>query len=198
MRPIRSTLLLPLAAALALSCAGRGPTTTAPAAPYDMAANPLPIAHTADAIPVARLRPAGPAEDLPDSELVNTAFQGTVVPDHDAVLSGGRCQLTVYAGSLPDSLDLSCSYWKAGWLQFRLQPDGTAFTTPASLVVDCTGTNVDPRSSNYDGSTPRCFFYDTGLGQWVPVPGTYDAGTRLYRVALAHFSTYAVGAKAGW
>jgi hypothetical protein len=111
-----------------------------------------------------------------------------------ADVSGGRYSLHFYPGSIVDrdGADVTIAEWSPSVLQVELGPHGIPFGVPVLITIDYSGTNADPSSSNYDGSTPCLLWFNEPMNRWEQVPGTDDPDKRKYKAKLAHFSRYAV------
>jgi hypothetical protein len=165
-----------------LSAGCTGEPSVSPNATVYTADNPPPILHA-------------PAQDLPgtmgllDWLLVG---KGLVLPGLSTRVAGGREELRFYPGSVSLAVLVTIHEADPSQVHFQLGPHGLLFGTPALLNISYRGTNADPLSSNYDGSSPALYYLNPN-GIWEVVPGTNDAVNRIYSARLPHFSTYALG-----
>lgn len=210
MRSARLLHLLPrlalVAAALGLvygcgSSSLNAPPPSAPSLVVLPESDPPAFVRTPNAPPPTMVVRATPTVINPivliDTAVTEIARQ--VVPiDQDVTLLGGRCRMLIHAGSLGQDTDISIGYWDADFLAFDFKPEGTTFRRAVELCVDLSGTNVDPSSPNFDGTKPKFFWLNKPGGVWEELPGSFDEATMQFKVQLNHFSTYAVGSKAGW
>jgi hypothetical protein len=83
-------------------------------------------------------------------------------------------------------------------LDVRFGPYGIAFTEPVTVVIDYSGTNVDPDSPNYDGTFPVFFYYNAEADQWEPFQLINNESAKTVTIELGHFSRYALLGTPGW
>jgi hypothetical protein len=78
--------------------------------------------------------------------------------------------------------------------QLEIGPaDKNHFSKPVILTVDCHNVPV------YRLASYTIFWHDPTTGSWIPVKGSkVDLNAGTVSAPLQHFSTYAVGTKAGW
>ncbi len=65
-----------------------------------------------------------------------------------------------------------------------LRVDGSGLSRAITITIDYAGTNVDPDSPNYDGSSPTFYSYDDVSGLWLYVEGSQNAATKTYEVEV--------------
>jgi hypothetical protein len=115
----------------------------------------------------------------------------------DKTVSGGRYTVRFFKQSLSHDIDFKLRE-RSGRIQFELTPDGAVFGNPVELTINYTGTNADPHSPNYDGSTPVLYVFNATTGFWEPLPGWNNTAQRIYTARLPHFCLWILGGRAGW
>lgn len=122
-----------------------------------------------------------------------------VLPGLNTRVQGGRWALDFHLGSLLLPKPISISQASDGTMRVQFGPDGTQFGTPVDVTVRYDGTSADPDSPNYKpGTQPAFYWWDPAHSVWVEQPSTVDRSNKVLHAKLHHFSTYAVGGKAGW
>ncbi len=122
-----------------------------------------------------------------------------VLPGLETHIGSGRWGLDLHAGSLEVPKGISVAHASDGTVQVEFGPDGTQFGTPVDIVIDYSGTSVDPSSKDYvPGTRPVLLWWNPATKAWTEMPCTIDAGTHTVHGKLQHFSRYGVGGKAGW
>ena len=121
-----------------------------------------------------------------DSVTIDGAVGGT--------LWNGFVRLTVPPGAYAGSATIGYSMADAAALraELHIRPDSlNHFAQPVRLTFYCHGTAI--------GLTPGVLWRDPAHSTWFGLTSsTYDAVGDSVSVGVRHFSTYAVGGRAGW
>ena len=124
------------------------------------------------------------------SQLVQPGVQTDVEAD--------RFKLDFDTGSLSQAETIEIWNRDPNTIDVQFGPHGTNFGVPVELTIDFSGTNCDPDSPNYDGSTAKFFYFDPALELWVEIAGVSETADKEYIVVLEHFSRYALFGTPGW
>ena len=120
----------------------------------------------------------------------------TIVGDVGGSLSNGRWQVDVPAGAYSGSatVKIGVSSNASSSCQLEISPaEKNGFRVPVQLTADCSNVPSDQLKDYV------IFWFNPATGAWVPVDGsTVDLAHKTVSAPLKHFSTYAVGGKAGW
>ena len=116
------------------------------------------------------------------------------IEDDGGIVAGSRYQLYFPEDALDDDEVITVFEHDPSVLDVQFGPHGVQFDRAVRLRIDYSGTNADPESDNYDGSTPAFFWFDDVNNQWVRLEGKSDTSRTFYFVYLSHFSRYAVAA----
>ena len=120
----------------------------------------------------------------------------TIVGDVGGSLSNGRWQVDVPAGAYSGSatVKIGVSSNTSSSCQLEISPaEKNGFRVPVQLTVDCSNVPSDQLKDYV------ILWLNPATGTWVPVDGsTVDLTHKTVSAPLKHFSTYAVGGKAGW
>ena len=121
-----------------------------------------------------------------DSVTIDGAVGGT--------LYNGFVRITVPPGAYAGSATIGYSMAASGALraELHIRPDSlNHFSQPVRLTFYCHGTAI--------GLTPGVLWRDPAHSTWFGLTSsTYDAVGDSVSVGIRHFSTYAVGGRAGW
>lgn len=120
------------------------------------------------------------------------------IDEDGGVVVGGRYTINVPEGAVDDDVDFTIQQRDASVLDVEFGPHGTDFNGYVEVVIDYSGTNVDPDSPNYDGTSPGFWYYSPAADEWSMVPGKNDTSTKTYTVRLEHFSRYGIFGTPGW
>ena len=110
----------------------------------------------------------------------------------DQSLQGSRYSLFVPHQALENAVEVSISERSPKVVDVKLDPDGSVFKVPVTLVIDYTGTPNDPDSPYYTGFAPSVRHFNPSTNDWTPVAGTDNPSTKTYTVQLVGFSRYAM------
>jgi len=150
------------------------------------------------ASPQPTLVPAIKSVEAADTDwtLVTTK---TVTPDTTTQVTGSRYTLTFEPLSILESLSVTIRERNASIVDVEFGPDGSQFNKPVLLEISYRGTAFDAAAPNFNGRSPRLFWWNPDTGNWEIVPGTDNPKDCVYTVSLRHFSRYAMGdGTSGW
>ena len=140
--------------------------------------------------PTAR-ETGGPAE-TPTLRRVTTVA-GSVNGARGGSVSNGIWALTIPAGAFSGTAEISISVPELNAYTCDLQITGAAnsFRIPVRLVANTSSRPEDP-------SALTIYWYNPQSSTWVDQNAVGDSSRRTVAASLSHFSTYRLGAKAGW
>ncbi len=142
------------------------------------------IAQNATPVAVSMVRYATPITPMTTVRMIG-AGGGTI--------STGRFTLTIPAGALSATTAVSLNEVSNYQMQVQIEPTGLAFSTPATLQFNYTGTSADPSSPNYiPGGSLSALWFDPSLSQWTNIGGSDNSSTKLFSTSLNHLSYYAL------
>lgn len=122
-----------------------------------------------------------------------------VLPGAETTVSTSRWALAIHPGSLDQPKLIRITQANDGMLRADFGPEGTQFGTPVDVTVSYAGTSLDPATRGHvRGMVPVFLWLNPATGKWVELPSTFDPATKTVHAQLHHFSSYAVGGRAGW
>ena len=121
--------------------------------------------------------------------------EGLARKNKTSVIQSEQCKLTFFPGAVSKTTQVKIKMYDLNVLEFEFLPDGVPFGTPVRVNVSYAGTNADPDSPNYDGSSPAFFWDNPETGLWEEVLGENNTTTKTYTAFVEHFSRYTLGKK---
>jgi hypothetical protein len=122
-----------------------------------------------------------------------------VKTNKDVVVAGGHWSMTFHNGSMSVKKVASVDQALDGTLRADLSPSGMHFGTAVDLVVDYTGSHMDPSAPGYvAGSVPMLMWWDGVARKWVVVASTNDAVNHKLHAQLSQLGVYGVSNGSGW
>ena len=190
MRRLRNVVASLLLGMLALGLsAGCFQIVTAPVSPQQLASAPSGQMAQPDGL-------IGSVVGVVDG-LVKLVFKVlSIVGSIGGSVSNGRWRVDVPAGAFDGTATVGVGVASSASpnCQLEISPaDKNHFLKPVRLTVNCSGVATE-QLKNY-----VIFWFDPTTKTWVPVSGsTVDLTNKTVSAPLQHFSSYAVGGKAGW
>ncbi len=122
-----------------------------------------------------------------------TIVTGSVNGARGGSVSNGIWALTIPAGAFSGSAEISISVPDLNPYTCDLQITGApnSFRLPVRLAANTAGRPEDP-------SALTIYWYNPQTLVWIDQSGAADSPNKTVTAALSHFSTYKLGAKAGW
>lgn len=113
-------------------------------------------------------------------------------------VTGGRYTLTIPSKALTSTNTITISQLASNILDAEFGPAGLKFSKPVTLVMNYAGTNADPASSNYNGTQPAYFQYNSSTGTWTSIAGTLNTSAKTFTVQISSFNPAAASTGGGF
>lgn len=129
--------------------------------------------------------PPGPTSEVCVGDGDRSHHTTRVFPAKGGEVRFGRYCVVIPPQAIDQSYAVSvCSEEPSGRITCELLPHGLDFTTPATLTIDLSGTDVG------EDDDLAVFCWNERIIRWENIGGTYDPLTETITTGLTHFSRY--------